>query len=117
MARRINTDTDDAATQRRVLFEKLAAAKVAKDDAAERYEELAAQARDLLSLGTHTEGRVQVQVQRNRVWNKAKARENFGDDICTMQVDLVKARKFLTGDEFDALYIPGPNKVIVKVLD
>src|SRR5690606_26723680 len=101
---------------RRKLFEKLAAAKIAKDQATERYEQLAAQARDLLPLGTHTEGLVQVQIQPNRVWNKAKALENFGDDICTMQVDLTKARKFLTGDEFDSLYVPGPNKVIVKVL-
>lgn len=124
MARRIKIDSPiDLQEQRRLaertaLFEMLADAKIAKDAAIERYDELASQVRDLLpATGKYTEGRVQVSIQPNRVWNKDKALENFGDNICSMQVDLAKARKFLTGDEFDSLYVSGPNKVIVKVLD
>lgn len=97
------------------LLQKLKAAKVKKDLAAAQYDELAAEARETFTMGAHSEPGVTVQIQRNRTWDKKRAELNFGVDVCSMQVDLEVAKKFLTGNEFDELYIEGPNKVIVKV--
>lgn len=97
------------------LITRMGVAKIKADTAKAEYEELAALAREEFSMGSHREGPITVHVQVNRTWNKKKALENFGDDICSMQVDLDVAKKFLTGDEFDELYVEGAPKIVVKV--
>ena len=98
------------------LIRGLAQAKVQLDRATSRMEELKARARDELPMGKlDAFEHVTVVLSRNRTWNKAKALESYGDEICSMQVDLDKARAVMTGDTFDSFYKEGPPKVEVQI--
>lgn len=97
------------------FYEKIGQAKAELDAAKARYDQLCEIAREELSMGTHEKDGVTVSVQVNRTWNKKKALESFGDKICTMQVDLNKAREVMTGAEFNGFYIEGAPKIVVKV--
>lgn len=97
------------------LVAQLTEAKVQLDLAKSRYEEVAAKAREALDLGSYETDDAIVSVQVNRTWDKNLALEKYGRRVCTYQVDQSKARKVLTGKEFDALYNEGKNKIVVKV--
>jgi hypothetical protein len=56
-----------------------------------------------------------VSITPSKIWDKTKARESWGDEICTLQVDLDKARAVMTGDQFAALYKEGLARVEVKI--
>lgn len=99
------------------LVAQLGEAKAELDKAQERYDQLADRARTELTLGHHFDGPVEVLLTRNRTWDKDKALENFGDEICTLQVDLKMARFVMTGAEFERYYVDGPPKVIVRDKD
>jgi hypothetical protein len=98
------------------LVREMAQAKVQLDRATARMEELKARARDTLPMGkSEAFEHVTVVLSRNRTWNKDKALESYGDEICSMQVDLDKARAVMTGDTFESFYKEGPPKVEVKI--
>lgn len=99
------------------LVAQLGEAKVELDAAKERYDALADAAREALAMGAHQEGVVTVSLSPNRTWNKAKALENYGEEICSMQVDQKLAQKKLTGEEYEALYVDGAPRVVVKIGD
>ena len=101
---------------RKTLFERLADAKVEKDLATAKYDELVELAREKFDVGVHGDDHVQISVQVNRTWDKKAALKKYGDSICTPQVDMALAREVLTGRDFDALYNYGDNRVVVKVL-
>lgn len=94
-------------------------AKIRKDQAVEDYEALAEIARQTRSIRkekyTDPSGIAELSVQPNRQWNKKKALESYGEEICTMQVDLVKAREVMTGAEFESYYIEGAPKIVVTM--
>jgi len=102
------------------LLRKLAEAQAEVEAATERFEELKAIAREQLPMGKTSEqtdtATVVVELQPNRRWNKDKARESFGDDICSLQVDQKLAQRKMTGEEYESFYVEGAPKVIVKVV-
>lgn len=106
----------ETASRRNQLINQMLAAKIEMDAAKARYEELAQLARTELSMGAHTAGLAEVVIGVNRTWNKAKALENYGEQICSLQVDLDKARAVLTGAEFEALYQEGAPKVTTRMV-
>jgi hypothetical protein len=98
------------------LVRELAQAKVQLDRATDRMEELKARARDELPMGKlEAFEHVSVSITPSKIWDKTKARESWGDEICTLQVDLDKARAVMTGDQFAALYKEGLARVEVKI--
>jgi hypothetical protein len=96
------------------LMTQLLEAKLKLDEAKEAYDKLVDQARAEMPYGHWTDGRADVLVAPNRTWNKEKALENYGEVICTMQVDLKRAKAVMTGVEFESFYVEGPRKITVK---
>lgn len=96
------------------LIAQMLDAKIAMDEAKAYYEELAQIARTSLPMATHRSGQSEVVIGVNRTWNKKKALESYGEAICSMQVDLDKARSVMTGEAFDAYYVDGPAKVTTR---
>ena len=100
------------------LIEQLGEAKVAKDLAAARYDELADRFRaEHPATGAYAQGRVTVQVAPNRTWNKGKALESFGTAILSPQVDQELAKQVMTGAEYESFYVEAVNaqRITVKI--
>jgi hypothetical protein len=100
---------------RAALIRRLGRAKVELDLAQAKYDELAEQARTELGVGEHITGNTAVIIVRYRTWDKQKAREDYGDAICSMEVDLKLARLKLTGEQYEAYYLDAKPRVIVRV--
>lgn len=98
------------------LVVQMGKAKMAYEEAKEVYEELAQRARAELAPTTHTDGLFEVVIGPNRIWNKDKARENYGDAVCTLQVDLKKAREVMTGEQFESFYVEMAPKVTTRLV-
>lgn len=103
-------------TARDILITEMLVAKIAADEAKERYEELAQLARRELPMGPHTFGLSEVVIGVNRTWNKKKALESFGEAICSMQVDQDKAKEVMTGAEYESFYVDGAPKVTTRMV-
>lgn len=107
---------------RKSLVRQLAEAHQAKEEAEAKLERLKELAREQLSMGKTTEplesgSAIIVELQPNRYWDKNKALENYGEEICTMQVDQSVAKRKMTGEEYESYYVDrGKSKVIVKVV-
>ena len=99
------------------LVTQLARAHADYERAKDKLESLKALARAQLKMGDNNVGSNHVILSPNRTWNKAKARENYGDAICSMQVDTKKAKEVMTGAEYDSYYIEGAPRVTVKIDD
>lgn len=109
-----------ARINRKSLLRQLAEAHAAADAAAAKLDELKVMARELLPMGKSSEdidgATIVVELRPNRRWNKDKAAENYGESIMSMQVDQTLARRKLTGDEYEALYVEGAPAVVIKVV-
>lgn len=92
-------------------------AKIKLDTAKAEYDALADRARAELSMGSHTDGLAEVVIGVNRQWNKAKALETYGTEICSMQVDLKVAKDKMTGAQFESFYVESAPKVTVKMVN
>jgi hypothetical protein len=99
-------------------FTKMRQAKINLEVAKATYDLLAEQARDL-AIGAHTcatkDGGVEVLVTRNRVLDKGKAVENWGEEVLTPQFDLAKAKAVIPADQLDALYVDRDPRITVTV--
>ena len=96
------------------LITQLGKAKAELDAAQTRYDALVTQARQDLPLGRHIEGSTEVLITRNRWWDGAKARADYGDEICSLTVDQTKARGRMTGDQYETYFIERAPRVTVK---
>lgn len=100
--------------RRWTLLDLLADAKAKLDLAQAEYDALAERARKELPMGTHRKNDVMVQITANRRWDKDKAVENYGEEICSLQCDQVRAKAVMTGAAYDSFYVEGPPRVVVK---
>lgn len=107
--RRFDLDNDDDLIQATYEQGLVVAAEQAK------HEELKARVREQIGYTNNETRGLTVIVRPNKTWDKRLAREKYGDDICSLQVDQALAKAKLTGDEYDALYRVNHSKPVVTI--
>jgi hypothetical protein len=71
--------------------------------------------REANPLGTHEEAGIKVRLAITKTFDKAKARELYGDAVCELVPTVDKAKEILTGAQIDALYKIGAPAVTIVV--
>ena len=72
---------------------------------------------DVFGYGDYDSMDYRVRVMPNRTMNKKRAVREYGEDVMSLQFDTAKAKKFLTGDEYEALYDTGAPKIMIVAVE